>query len=216
MTTGQPSISSTGSPAPYVFDQQKIHHYEQKDHHYEPKDHHYEQDHQYFDSPSSPPIGQNKHHSLSYLQQQQRQQQEEEELNQLFTRSLSVPPGPPLSSYQRNEDSVLGTSDDVNNSDSSFVYGNSAANIGLIRPASTGSVNLDSNSSFYPQPIHQSSSFSFNSFPRHTPFGRTGGGEPPDSPPGIGTSNIGSPQDRSRSGLLAQLPEDSENSNLGL
>jgi hypothetical protein len=28
--------------------------------------------------------------------------------------------------------------------------------------------------------------------------------------------NTGSPQDRSRSGLLAQLPEDSENSNLGL
>jgi hypothetical protein len=103
-------------------------------------------------------------------------------LNQLFTRSLSVPPGLPLSSYQR-EDPIFGSSDDLNNHNSSFVHGNSAANVGLIRPASTGSVNLDSP---YMQSLHQSSSFSFNSFPRHTPFGRTGGGTPPDSPPGIG------------------------------
>ena len=94
------------------------------------------------------------HQSMSTLQHQKQQQQdEEEELNKLFTMSVSVTPMSPIPSHPRYSiDSVFGASSStaldamVNNSNSSFVPG---AGLGIIRPASTGSVNLDGNGNLY-------------------------------------------------------------------
>jgi hypothetical protein len=82
--------------------------------------------------------------ALSVLQ---KQQEEEEELNQMFTRSLSVPPlAPTASAYQRyNMDSVFGSGSTTaldSMGSGSFAPG---AGLGMTRPASTGSVNLDGN-----------------------------------------------------------------------
>lgn len=86
--------------------------------------------------------------TLSVLQ---KQQDEEEELNQMFTRSLSVPPlAPTASAYQRyNMDSVFGSGSTTaldSMGSGSFAPG---AGLGITRPASTGSVNLDGNGCLY-------------------------------------------------------------------
>jgi hypothetical protein len=86
--------------------------------------------------------------TLSVLQ---KQQDEEEELNQMFTRSLSVPPlAPTASAYQRyNMDSVFGSGSTTaldSMGTGSFAPG---AGLGMTRPASTGSVNLDGNGCLY-------------------------------------------------------------------
>ena len=101
------------------------------------------------------------HQTLTALQHQKQQQDEEEELNQLFTRSISVAPMAPIPSNTRyNMDSVFGanssTALDAMVNNSSFAPG---AGMGIIRPASTGSVNLDGNCNLFN-----------SSFPAPNPF----------------------------------------------
>lgn len=111
----------------------------------------------------------NQQQNLSTLTQQaqtvsQKQQEEEEELNHLFTRTLSVPPLAP-SPYQRFDmDSVFGpgsssTADMFSPTNSSFA---TDSGLGMIRPASTGSVNLEGNGNLYGSSLSLPSYSSFN------------------------------------------------------
>ena len=180
MTMTQPLPGSTGSPAPYGFSDQHIQQQQpqvqqqqqyyantsvvsssltsmanQNQNHLQGnqiyQQHQQQQQHAVLTSAGISHANVLNHQSLTALQHQKQQQDEEEELNQLFTRSVSVAPMAPTPSHTRyNIDSVFGanssTALDAMVNNSSFVPG---AGMGIIRPASTGSVNLDGNSNLF-------------------------------------------------------------------
>jgi hypothetical protein len=162
MSTPLSLLGGSGSPAPYAFaDQQQQQYFasppspshsappgqgqSQGHGHAQLTQNYQQQQHQSIHNSNS---GSHGNMALSVLQ---KQQEEEEELNQMFTRSLSVPPlAPTASAYQRyNMDSVFGSGSTTaldSMGSGSFAPG---AGLGMTRPASTGSVNLDGNGCLY-------------------------------------------------------------------